>query len=117
MVNKTSEVGGKYQKRFKKYREKLFTFLNYDSIPWNNNNAEHSFKHFAMFRQKSSGLHTLQGINDTLLLMSIYQTCKYRNISFMKFLLSKESSISDYQEKNSVLLNILGTDFNFIPHL
>ncbi len=94
-----SEIGIKYQKRFKKYRVKLFAFLNYDNIPWNNNNAEHAFKHIAIFRQKSNGHHTLKGVNDTLLLMGIYQTCKYRNISFLKFLYSRENKISEYQEK------------------
>jgi len=98
-INISTEIGEKYQKRFKKYRDKLFTFLNYDNIPWNNNNVEHAFKHFAMFRNNSSGHHTLKGINETLLLMSIYQTCKYRNLSFLNFLYSKENRISDFQEK------------------
>ncbi len=30
---------------------KLFTFLDYDGVPWNNNNAEHAIKHFAIFRR------------------------------------------------------------------
>lgn len=33
----------KFQTRFKKYRGKLFTFLEHDNVPWNNNNAEISF--------------------------------------------------------------------------
>ena len=41
----TSELVEKYKKRFDKNKEKLFTFLNYTGVPWNNNNAEHAIKH------------------------------------------------------------------------
>src|SRR5262249_6133526 len=34
-----SEVARGYRKRFEKYQGKLFTFLDYDGIPWNNNNV------------------------------------------------------------------------------
>src|SRR5262249_54460189 len=34
-----SEVARGYQARFEKYRDKLFAFLDYDGVPWNNNNA------------------------------------------------------------------------------
>ena len=39
-----TEVGASYKKRFEKNRNKLFTFLDYDDVPWNNNNAEHAIK-------------------------------------------------------------------------
>jgi ABC-type Fe3+-citrate transport system substrate-binding protein len=35
-----SQIAIQYQKKFKKYQEKLFTFLDHDDVPWNNNNAE-----------------------------------------------------------------------------
>jgi hypothetical protein len=34
-----SSGGAKYQSRFDKYREKMFAFLKYDNVLWNNNNA------------------------------------------------------------------------------
>ena len=40
-----------YQRRFQKNKDKLFAFLNYDGIPWNNNNAEHAIKPFAYYRR------------------------------------------------------------------
>ena len=46
-----SEIAVHYQKRFEKNRDKLFTFLDYDGIPWNNNNAEHAIKAFAALRK------------------------------------------------------------------
>src|SRR6195952_6103821 len=44
-----------YKKRFEKNRERLFTFLLHDGIPWNNNNAEHAIKAFAVLRRAIEG--------------------------------------------------------------
>jgi len=35
-----TEAGLALKRRIEKNRDKLFTFLNYDGVPWNNNNAE-----------------------------------------------------------------------------
>jgi hypothetical protein len=35
-----SEMAARYGKRFEKYGARMFTFLDYDGVPWNNNNAE-----------------------------------------------------------------------------
>src|SRR5437879_5136153 len=50
-----SEIAIYYKKRFEKNRDKLFTFLDYDGIPWNNNNAEHAIKAFAALRDGIGG--------------------------------------------------------------
>ncbi|MDT3741360.1 MAG: IS66 family transposase [Candidatus Kapabacteria bacterium] len=81
-----SDLFQKYFKRFQKNREKLFQFLEEDGIPWNNNNAEHGIKHFAAYRKIADGLFTLNSIDDYLILLSIFQTCQYRNIDFLSFL-------------------------------
>src|SRR5947209_6437333 len=47
-VRYTSEVVKTYQKRFERYRHSLFTFLEEDGIPWNNNMAERSIRHLAI---------------------------------------------------------------------
>jgi len=91
-----SEFALSYQKRFTKYKEKLFQFLQCDNIPWNNNNAEHSIKPFAKWRKKISKSLTKQNIEHHLVLLSILQTCKYRGINFFKFLKSGEMSIFDF---------------------
>ena len=39
-------------------RERLFTFLRYDAVPWNNNNAEHAIKSFARLRDIMAGSST-----------------------------------------------------------
>jgi hypothetical protein len=43
-VDVKSDIVAKYRARFEKNRAKLFTFLDYDGVPWNNNNAGHRCK-------------------------------------------------------------------------
>lgn len=94
--NYKSEVALKYQKRLQKNSEKLFSFLNYDGVPWNNNNAEHAIKHFADYRRTVAGQTREFGLKNYLMLLSIYQTCRYKGMSFLKFLLTKEKVIDNY---------------------
>jgi hypothetical protein len=94
-----SEFALSYQKRFVKYKMKLFYFLEDDNIPWNNNNAEHSIKPFAKWRKKISKSLTRMNLENHLILLSILQTCKYRGINFFEFLKSGETSISKYLTK------------------
>ena len=93
-----SEIAGKYCKRILKYQSKLFTFLDHDGVPWNNNNAEHAVKHFAKYRRLTNGRITESGLKDYLVLLSIYQTCKYKEISFLDFLLSKSRDLDRFVE-------------------
>lgn len=89
-----SELFQKYFKRLQKNRKKLFQFLDEDGIPWNNNNAEHGIKHFAAYRKIADGLFTLKSIDDYLVLLSIFQTCQYRNIDFLSFLRNGDGKLS-----------------------
>jgi hypothetical protein len=91
-----SEITEQYQKRFLRYQEKLFTFLQYDGVPWNNNHAEHAIRHFAQYRVIVDGKMTELGLKDYLVLLSIYQTCRYKDVSFFKFLLSREHDIDQF---------------------
>jgi hypothetical protein len=45
-----------------------FTFLNYHGVPWNNNNAEHAIKAFAMLLNVLRGASSEKGILDYLTL-------------------------------------------------
>jgi hypothetical protein len=91
-----SELAVSYQKRLIKNEDKLFTFLDHDGVPWNNNNAEHAVKRFAYYRRISDGKMRETGVSDYLVLLSIYQTCKYKGVSFLKFLLSKEKDVDKF---------------------
>jgi hypothetical protein len=89
-------IGREVPEEANKISSKLFTFLNHDGLPWNNNNAEHAIRHFANYRVIANGKMTETGLNDYLVLLSIYQTCRYKGISFLKFLLSRERSIDEF---------------------
>ncbi|RKE26099.1 transposase IS66 family protein [Paraburkholderia sp. BL23I1N1] len=91
-----SDIAGKYSKRILKYRSKLFTFLDFDGVPWNNNNAEHAIKPFAKYRRITNGKVTEPGLRSYLVLMSLYQTCKYKEIPFLDFMLSKARDIDSF---------------------
>jgi hypothetical protein len=88
-----SEVAAKCRQRFEKNRNKLFTFLSYDGIPWNNNNAEHAMKAFAALRDVIEGIATPSGIQEYLVLLSVSETCRYKNVDFLSFLCSGEKDI------------------------
>ena len=97
--NYRSENAQKFQQRFRKYREKLFAFLDYDGVPWNNNNAEHMIKRIVKLRRRIKGVTTAKGSKEYLVLYSIYETLRLRNVSFLDFLISGCLDIDDYVER------------------
>ena len=98
----SSEVADDYRGRLVRYREKLFTFLRHDGVPWNNNNAEHAIKPFARYRAIADGVMTEHRLRDYLVLLSLYQTCKYRGTSFLRFLLSGEKDLDRFHDTGHV---------------
>ena len=93
-----SEIATKLRDRLQKNRDKLFTFLHFDGVPWNNNNAEHAVKHFATLRHTIGGVTTEKGIGDYLILLSLCETCKYMDLDFLDFLRSGEKDIHAFAE-------------------
>jgi predicted RecB family nuclease len=93
-----SEPALKCKERFERNRNKLFTFLNYDGVPWNNNNAEHAIKAFAKLRDVIAGSSTEKGIEEYLALLSACQTGKYSGLDFLDFLRSGEKDIHAFAE-------------------
>jgi hypothetical protein len=81
-----SKLALKLIKRLSKNQNKLFVFLDYDSIPWNNNNAEFAIKAFALYRKKVNGSYNEKGLKDYLLMLSISKSCHYQDINFLDFL-------------------------------
>jgi len=94
-----SERARKYQKRMLKHRSGLFLFLEHDGVPWNNNNGENAVKAFVM-RRKLMGAFSRNGIDEYLILLSVFQTLRYRNISFLEFLLTGETDIERFSKKS-----------------
>jgi len=92
-TNLQSKSAETFKERFEKNRGKLFTFLVHDGVPWNNNNAEHAVKAFAMLRHTIAGVTSEKGIRDYLVLLSICQTCRYKEVDFLDFLRSGERDV------------------------
>jgi predicted RecB family nuclease len=91
-----SEAAGKLVERLQKNRNKMFTFLEFDDVPWNNNNAEHAVKAFATLCRVIEGPTTEKGLRDFLVLLSLCETCKYKNVDFLNFLRSGSKDIDDF---------------------
>jgi predicted RecB family nuclease len=92
----TSEIAQGYKSRIKKYGERLFTFLDYDGVPWNNNNAENALKLVASRRRLFGTSVSEAGLKDYLVFLSIYQTLRRKGISLLKFLLSGETDLEKF---------------------
>jgi hypothetical protein len=93
-----SQVAQGYKERFVKYRDKLFTFLEYDGVPWNNNNAEYAIKQFSHYREGVEGNMVESGLNDYLALLSLCVTCEYKRVKFLHFLQSKMLDIDEFAQ-------------------
>jgi len=92
----TSEVAQGYKTRIEKYGERLFTFLDYDGVPWNNNNAENALKLVASRRRLFGTSVSESGLKDYLVFLSIYQTLRRKGISMLRFLLSDETDLEKF---------------------
>lgn len=82
--------------RIVRYRESLFTFLDFDGIPWHNNASELGLRHIAIQRKISNTLFQIDSIHCYLILLGIYQTCRATGCSFLNFLLSGERNLVAY---------------------
>ena len=91
-----SEVTQTYQKRFERYRESLFVFLEQDNVPWNNNTAERALRELAIQR-KIAGSFFKRVAPQYLLLLGLAQSCRFQGKSFLKFLLSKEKDLDVFR--------------------
>jgi hypothetical protein len=89
-----SPLATNYKRRFQKSGLKMFTFLDHDGIPWNNNNAEHAIKRFAKYRRDADGRFTERSLEDYLGLATVFETCRFNNVNVLKFLLSRETTLA-----------------------
>jgi hypothetical protein len=88
-IEHTSDLAAKAAKRFRKHWDECWTFLHHDGVPWNNNNAEAAVKAFAQHRRGVNGMVTASRLVQYLEMLSLAQTCRYRNISFLDVLRRK----------------------------
>ena len=76
----------RYVKRLKREINHLFTFLERD-VDYHNNISERSVRVFAKARKVLYGSRTERGAHRTKILMSVYATCKARDMNFYEFLM------------------------------
>ena len=81
-----------------RYRGSMFTFLENDGVPWNNNAAERALRHLAIQR-KISGSFFAAGAERYLRLLGIAQTCRFQDKSFLRFLLSGTHDVDIHKER------------------
>ena len=89
-----SDFAVKYQSKFAKYGDRLFTFLDHDGVPWNNNNAEHAIKKFVRYRRNADGRFTEKSLGNHLILLSVLESCEYKSLPVLRFLLSRATELS-----------------------
>ena len=109
----TTEVVSSLKKRINKNKDKLFTFLDYDNVPWNNNNAEHAVKAFTLLRNGMT-ISTPKGTIEYCILLTVQQTLRYRDMSFLDFLRSGKIAIDDRvgHSKKGVIKSVPATGDN-----
>jgi hypothetical protein len=84
----TTEAGTALQKRITKNRDRLFTFLDHDNVPWNNNSAEHAVRAFTRLRNVMV-TSTPKGTTEYCILLSVQQSLRSQDINFLEFLRSE----------------------------
>jgi hypothetical protein len=55
-------------------------------------------KQFAYYREYADGQVTEAGLKEYLVLLSVAVTCKYKRVSFLKFLLSRQTDIDLFRQ-------------------
>jgi hypothetical protein len=83
----SSRPAERLRSRIERYKDKLFTFLEYDGVSWNNTSAEHFIKPFARHRERVNGNFTERSIHDYLVILTVAQTCTGQGKDFLDFLL------------------------------
>jgi predicted RecB family nuclease len=83
----TTEVSSALKKRIDKNKDRLFTFLDRDDVPWNNNNAEHAIRAFTRLRNVMV-TSTPKGTSEYCVLLTLQQTLRCRSMGFLNFLKS-----------------------------
>lgn len=76
----------KLLKRCEKYEKKLFTYLKYEGVPPDYNEAERELRHFVVQRKRSGGFKSPEVMRHYVVYLSLYMTCKVNGKDFDKLL-------------------------------
>jgi hypothetical protein len=80
MAEETYEDGDaqRLANRLSKYRDSIFTFLDYQNVPFENNHAERQIRPAVVLRKNSQSNRSERGAATQSVLMSVYRTLKLR---------------------------------------
>ena len=80
--NEASDNGNvrRYLKRLRRHREELFTFIDYEGVPADNNFAEREIRPAVMLRKRVQGNQSDKGAVTSAVLMSIFRTLRKRGL-------------------------------------
>jgi transposase len=88
-------------KELRKRQNMLFTFMQYEDVPWNNNDAERAIRQGVLHRKISGGRRTWAGADVFGVLLSIYETSKKRKQRFMELVGEKLGISSNKKSANN----------------
>ena len=88
-------------KELRKRQNMLFTFMQYEDVPWHNNDAERAIRQGVLHRKISGGRRTWNGADVFGVLLSIYETSKKRKQRFMKMVEEKLKISANYMRENN----------------
>lgn len=73
-------------KRMRRHQKELFTFLDHENVPFENNHAERTIRPAVIIRKNSYGNRSEAGANAQAVLMSIFSTLKKRGYNPMQII-------------------------------
>ena len=91
-----SEVAQGYQRRIAKYGDRMFTFLRHNGVSWNNNNAEHAIKRYAILRRGIGMVMNAKGIGEYAVLLSVSETLRRHGANLLEFLLTENLDLGAF---------------------
>ena len=88
-------------KKVKNQRPRMLTFVEHPNAPCHNNFGEYLMRIGVLKRKMSFGSKSAKGAQAYAVLLSIYTTCKLRNISFFDFM---KQSLEHYTQTGKPML-------------
>jgi transposase len=85
----TDEDAIRISKELRTRQDMLFTFMEYEGVPWHNNDAERAIRQGVLHRKISGGRRTWTGAQIFDVVLSVYETTKKRGQRFMGMLKKK----------------------------
>jgi transposase len=98
----TDEDAIRISKELRTRRDMLFTFMEYEGVPWHNNDAERAIRQGVLHRKISGGRRTWTGAEIFEVVLSVYETTKKRGQRFMGMLKTKLEMLPSEKSLNTL---------------